>query len=186
MWYSFTVSLEYISYVDEQGNLTGETAEKLTAHNASTRKHLAFSIYLFDEDGIFLMTKRAKTKKVWPGVLTNSCCGHPAPGESTEDAIRRRCNYELGINQVTDIKCLLSDYSYITDPYNGIVENEFCPVFMGRIAKKSIKPNPDEVDQVIWLTWDEYRARIAAQPELFSFWTKEQTERIDASVRESI
>lgn len=175
---------EYISYVDKDGRLTGETAEKFGAHNSETRKHLAFSCYLFDQDGEFLVTKRASTKKVWPNVTTNSCCGHPAPGESFEDAIQRRCKYELGIETISDIRCVLKDYSYITPPYNGIVENEFCPVFVARTERDQVRPNPDEVGDAFWVTWDKFIELQTTQPDEFSFWCKEQTQLINEKIRD--
>jgi len=87
---------ELIVLCDERGTPTG-TAEKWSSHHGRTPLHLAFSCYVFDEAGAFLTTRRALTKKVWPGVWTNSVCGHPAPAESFVDAIARRVGYELGM-----------------------------------------------------------------------------------------
>jgi isopentenyl-diphosphate delta-isomerase len=146
--------MEYIVFVDEDGTPTGETGEKLASHSADTKLHLAFSCYIFNENGDVLVTRRADSKKVWPSVWTNSVCGHPAPDESFEDAIQRRSQYELGLS-VTDIEIQLPNYRYKTPPYNGIIENEFCPVFF---AKTNVdpNPNPDEVSAYRWLNWDEF------------------------------
>jgi len=85
---------EQIVFVDENGQPNGEVGPKLESHTANTRLHLAFSCYIFRKsDNKFLVTQRALSKKVWPGVWTNSVCGHPAPGEAIEDAIRRRASY---------------------------------------------------------------------------------------------
>src|SRR5687767_11740101 len=95
---------EQIVFVDESGTPTGEIGPKLASHGADTRLHLAFSCYIFrNGDGNFLVTQRALSKKVWPGVWTNSVCGHPAPGEAMENAIRRRAAYEVGIKNLRDI-----------------------------------------------------------------------------------
>ncbi|MEX0789777.1 MAG: NUDIX domain-containing protein, partial [Actinomycetota bacterium] len=67
---------ELIVLVDEQGNPTGR-AEKSSSHHLDTPLHLAFSCYVFDDRGRLLATRRANSKKVWPGVWTNSVCGHP-------------------------------------------------------------------------------------------------------------
>jgi isopentenyl-diphosphate delta-isomerase len=87
---------ELIVLVDERGRARG-TAEKWSSHHEDTPLHLAFSCYVFDDSGAFMATRRALTKKVWPGVWTNTVCGHPAPGESFADAIQRRLDYELGM-----------------------------------------------------------------------------------------
>ena len=97
---------ELIVYVDDQGVPTGETAPKLDAHTNHTRLHAAFSCYIFNDNGQILVTRRALTKKVWPGVWTNSVCGHPGPGEMDDDAIVRRAEYELGMT----IDDILGDY----------------------------------------------------------------------------
>ena len=82
--------MERIYYVDNNDQQTGESDEKLHAHHADTKLHAAFSCYIFNDKGQLLVTKRAETKKVWPDVWTNSCCGHPHPDESREDAVKRR------------------------------------------------------------------------------------------------
>ena len=87
---------ELIVLVDESGTPIG-SAEKLSSHHADTPLHLAFSCYVFDDEGRFLATRRSSQKKVWPGVWSNSVCGHPLPGEAVVAAIRRRLRYELGM-----------------------------------------------------------------------------------------
>jgi len=165
---------EQIVFVDEQGKPTGETGPKLASHTANTRRHLAFSCYIFRRsDNRFLMTQRALSKKVWPGVWTNSVCGHPAPGELLEAAIRRRAAYELGLHKLEGIECVLPAYTYTTPPYNGIIENEFCPVYVAYVDTEP-QPNPGEVEAYKWLAWPDYVALLRAQPEAISYWAKDQ------------
>ncbi|MEK7153157.1 MAG: isopentenyl-diphosphate Delta-isomerase [Patescibacteria group bacterium] len=165
---------EQIVFVREDGTPTGETGPKLESHNSETKLHLAFSCYIFrPSDNRFLVTQRAATKKVWPGVWTNSVCGHPAPGEPIEDAIRRRAKYELGINTLTNITCVLPAYRYTTPPYNGIVENEFCPVFVAWTSA-DVQRNLDEVEMYQWLEWLEYVHMLQGGTATVSFWAKDQ------------
>ncbi len=170
---------EQIVFVDENGQPTGETGPKLQSHTADTRLHLAFSCYIFRKrDNKFLVTQRALTKKVWPGVWTNSVCGHPLPGEQLEDAIRRRALYEVGLEKLHDITCVLPTYRYKTPPYNGIVENEFCPVFVAYTPEYSVRLNPEEVATFEWLSWSEYGRMLQDKADQMSYWAKDQYKQL--------
>ena len=92
---------DVVELVDESGRVIGQAA-RTTIHNGSTPRHRAFSVYLIDTAGRVLLTRRALSKLTWPGVWSNSCCGHPRPGETDAAAIRRRVHEELGV-EVTDI-----------------------------------------------------------------------------------
>ncbi len=167
-----------IVFVDDAGRPTGETGPKLASHTANTKRHLAFSCYILRRsDNAFLMTQRALAKKVWPGVWTNSVCGHPAPGEAIEDAIRRRAAFEFGMHDVQDIRVVLPSYIYTTPPYNGIIENEFCPVYVAYTDSEP-QPNPDEVEAFRWLSWAEYAQLLHNQPDDMSYWAKDQYKQL--------
>lgn len=167
------MSEELIVFVNESGKPTGETGAKLASHHLHTQLHLAFSCYLFRKsDRHVLITRRAKTKKVWPGVWTNSMCGHPGPGEKIEEAIKRRAKYELGITQLQGINCLIPDFIYKTEPYNGVIEHEFCPVFMA-VCDGRLALNPKEVEAYEWLPWQQFVRRILDYPDT-SYWAQKQ------------
>lgn len=92
--------------VDEQGQPVG-VAPKNMVHTAETPLHLAFSCHVLNGNGEVLITRRALSKKTWPGVWTNSFCGHPTPGESITDALTRharggaRCHAREGKHRIT-------------------------------------------------------------------------------------
>src|SRR5476651_1797255 len=151
--------MEMIVLVDSEGNEIG-TAPKLSSHHAATPLHRAFSCYIFDHSGHFLVTRRAQSKKVWPGVWTNSVCGHPGPGESFEAALIRRTQYELGMS-VSHIEVVLPDYRYTTPPFRGIIENEICPIYRA-VATSDPRPNPAEVEDYSWMTWSDYASALKA------------------------
>ena len=130
--------------VDDDGNPVG-TAEKATVHGARTPRHLAFSCYGFDGAGRLLVTRRARDKATFPGVRTNTCCGHPAPDEPLANAVRRRLRHELAVD-VADLDLLLPDFAYRASA-NGIEEHELCPVFVGTVVGTP-RPRPDEVESV--------------------------------------
>lgn len=174
---------EQVVFVDKNGKPTGEVGPKLASHTAHTKLHLGFSCYIFRKsDHRFLLTQRAVSKKVWPGVWTNSVCGHPAPGETVEDAIRRRAKDELGLKHLEALQCVLPNYTYKTPPFKGVIENEFCPVFVA-FTDDTVHPNPDEVEMYRWLSWDEYVAMLTdpAHADKMSYWAKDQYEHLATS-----
>ncbi|SRR6266568_395336 len=149
---------------------------KLEAHHANTPLHRAFSVYVFNKAGKFLLTQRALKKKVFPGVWTNSCCGHPGPDEATEDAIKRRLAFELGLKP-ENLRLILPNYRYRAE-MNGIVENEICPVYIATVSKDP-KPNPKEVEDYEWIEWQEFLKRLKETPEKYSPWCTEQAELLN-------
>jgi isopentenyldiphosphate isomerase len=81
-----------------------------------------------DRGGRVVVTRRALSKLTWPGVWSNSCCGHPHPGETDVAAVHRRVREELGV-EVTNVELLLTNFRYTaTDPH-GLVENEHWHVY---------------------------------------------------------
>jgi isopentenyl-diphosphate delta-isomerase len=177
---------ERVVLVDERGNPIGEQS-KSAVHHARTPLHLAFSLYLFDADGRLLMTRRALSKLTWPGVWTNSCCGHPMPGESMPDAVTRRLAQETGL-QVTDLREVLPDFAYRVQDVSGIWENEICPVYVGTVVPagaadqggQPLTPNPDEVMDWTWVDRADIARSMARTPFAFSPWAVLQMERLVA------
>ena len=165
--------LESVVLLNDRREPVGQQP-KSSVHHAETPLHLAFSLYLFDVDGRLLMTRRALSKLTWPGVWTNSCCGHPMPGESMTDAVRRRVFAELGIG-VEDLRMVLPDFSYRARDVSGIWENEVCPVFTARLSPSAVlRPHADEVMDVAWSDPVGVVAAAASTPFAFSPWAVEQ------------
>jgi isopentenyl-diphosphate delta-isomerase len=150
---------------------------KRMVHHHATPLHLAFSCYLFDHDGNFLVTRRAATKRTWPGVTTNSCCGHPSPDETLTIAIKRRIVQELGLD-ATDIKPVLPAFSYKAEMDNGIVENEICPVFVGFADPAALAPDPEEVDSTEWVSWPAFAAAVLSGERQVSPWCALQVRQL--------
>lgn len=168
---------DLVVLVDETGNPIG-TQHRLSVHTDDTPLHLAFSVYLFDSEGRVLMTRRAWTKLTWPSVLTNSCCGHPKPGEDFESAITRRVAEELGL-AVESVRVALPDFRYRARDASGLVENEICPVFVGFVRDTTPQPNPDEVAEYAWVTWADLAAAAQAVPCELSPWSALQIPQLD-------
>ncbi|MCL0120704.1 isopentenyl-diphosphate Delta-isomerase [Corynebacterium pygosceleis] len=167
---------ELVVLADDGGKPTG-TAPKATVHTTDTPLHLAFSCYLIGGAGEVLLTRRALGKRTWPGVWTNSMCGHPGPGEDTVGALLRRGTQELGLKpeDLTDVTCVLPDFRYRAVDSSGIVEFEICPVYTARLAPgATVAPLPDEVDQMAWSTPSRLVDAVRCAPFAFSPWMGEQ------------
>jgi isopentenyl-diphosphate delta-isomerase len=158
---------ETVILVDDAGSRVG-TATKTEVHTQDTRLHLAFSCHVVDADGLVLVTRRALSKQTWPGVWTNSVCGHPAPDEEMTAAVRRRARFELGL-ELSDIQVLVPDFRYRATDASGIVENEICPIFTARTSDVP-RPHPDEVMDLRWLTPAELVQAVEAAPWALSPW----------------
>ena len=169
--------LDQVVLLDEDGTPTG-TADRTGVHGHATPLHLAFSAHILNPRGQVLITRRALSKKTWPGVWTNSCCGHPRPGESIEDAIRRRVREELGLS-IDRLSPLLPDFRYQATDASGIVENEICPVHLATIGDDvDPRPDPDEVCEWAWVSWRDLQTAITATPQVFSPWSVSQVRAI--------
>lgn len=171
---------EQVVLLDESGRSIG-SAPKHTVHTDQTPLHLAFSCYVFDEDNRFLLTQRAMHKTTWGGVWTNSCCGHPAPGEDIRVGVQRRVSEELGL-ELTGLKLLLPGYRYRVTMANGIMENEMCPVF---VATTDTQPrlDPEEVAASRWMPWQEFRRDVLAGTLAISPWCVDQVRQLPEDPR---
>lgn len=170
-------SRELVVLLDDAGRRIG-TAPKSEVHHDSTPLHLAFSCYLFDDAGQVLLTRRALDKRAFPGVWTNSFCGHPGPEESLNDAVERRAREELGVG-VAELRCVLPDFRYRVVDACGVVENEVCPVFCAR-AVGTVDAAPGEIIDSAWVRWDQLRAAVEF-PWAISPWAIEQVPLLDAA-----
>ncbi|HET7327724.1 MAG TPA: isopentenyl-diphosphate Delta-isomerase [Nocardioidaceae bacterium] len=167
--------VEKVVLLDEQGNAIG-VAPKRDVHHERTPLHLAFSCYVFDTEGALLITRRAGHKKTWPGMWTNTACGHPAPGEDIFEAVQRRMHQELGI-AVRGLRVVLPEFRYRAVMDNGVTENEICPVFMATTVDRPT-PDADEVGDTAWVPWPTFRDDVVQRRRQVTPWCIEQVEQL--------
>ncbi len=164
---------EQVVLVDAGGQAIG-TELKSAVHHQDTPLHLAFSAYLFRPatDGVdLLVTRRASDKATFPGVWSNSVCGHPAPGERLREAVRRRATKELGL-RVRELRLVLPRFSYRAE-MDGVVEHELCPVYVA-FAEGEPTPDADEVGDFEWVPWAVYARDVTEGRREVSTWSREQ------------
>lgn len=168
-----------LELVDETGATIG-TAEKLSAHLPPGRLHRAFSVFLFDGEGRLLLQRRAAGKYHSPGVWSNTCCGHPYPGEPPFVAAARRTAEELGVAPALMREAGTVRYNH-PDPASGLVEQEYNHLFVG-VVTAPLDPDPEEIGETAFVSPAELAALRAAGP--FSAWFPTVLEAALPAVRE--
>jgi isopentenyl-diphosphate Delta-isomerase len=154
-----------LELVDERGRTVG-IAEKLAAHRAPGQLHRAFSVFLFDSEGRLLLQRRAMSKYHSPGVWSNTCCGHPYPGEQPFVAAARRTAEELGAAPAVMQEAGTVRYNH-PDPASGLVEQEYNHLFVGQLSAAP-DPDPEEIGEIAFVTAQEL-AELRESAE-FSAW----------------
>lgn len=158
---------EYVILVDADDRPTG-TAEKLEAHRLGVL-HRAFSVLIWDSAGRMLLQQRAADKYHSGSLWTNTCCGHPRPGEDVAAAAQRRLAEEMGFSTPL---AALGTIQYRAAFDNGLTEHEVVHVFRG-LHDGPVNPDPREAESYDWRTLHDIRRDIARAPERYSFWFRE-------------
>lgn len=150
--------------VNESDQVIGSIG-KMEAHRKALL-HRAFSIFIFNSKGEMLLQQRAPNKYHSGGLWTNACCSHPAPGEDTAIAARRRLQEEMGF--ITNLKPIF-EFTYKTVFDNGLTEYEYDHVFTG-IYDESFEPNKEEVKDYCFKSLDEIDSSLQMHSQKYSAW----------------
>lgn len=153
--------------VDEQDRETG-TAGKMDAHRNGGCLHRAFSVIVFSPEGRMLLQRRAATKYHSQSLWTNTCCSHPAPGETTLAAAHRRLREEMGFDTPLE-EAFAFVYKATLD--TGLTEHEYDHVFVGEYSGEP-HCDPGEVEDWAWVDPQELSRDIRRHPERYTEWFK--------------
>lgn len=157
---------DHVVLVDEHDRAVG-TMGKLEAHRSAVL-HRAFSVFVFNSNGHLLLQRRAIGKYHSGGLWSNTCCGHPRPGEHVADAASRRLGEEMGFT------CALRpqfDFTYKADVGGGLIEHEFDHVFFGS-SDTLPTPDPEEAEEWRYVDPAFLLNEIRATPEHFTVWLR--------------
>ena len=167
---------EHVVLLDERGRAAG-TAEKATAHTCATAFHLRV---LLPHRGrvTAACSSRAGPSRSAPG---------RAPGRTGAAATRSSarpcatpssagCATSSGLH-VVRASVALPDFAYRAEMPDGTVEHELCPVVIAEVAGP-ITPDPDEVDDLVWLPWADVVERGDREPWSLSPWSVEQVRQL--------
>lgn len=166
---------EQVILVNESDEPIGEM-EKMLAHEQGLL-HRAFSVFIFNPKGEVMLQQRALNKYHSPGLWTNTCCSHPRPGETTEQAASRRLKEEMGFDCTLQHKF---SFIYKVQFDNGLYEHELDHVYTG-VYEGEPSLNPDEVNTFKWMKWEQLLVDVNTNASDYTFWLRqilEQHQRI--------
>lgn len=155
---------EKVILVDNDDRETG-TMEKMAAHHGA-HLHRAISVFITDSEGRWLLQRRTLTKYHSKGKWSNTCCSHPAPGESSLEAAKRRLMQEMGMQ--ARLKDLFI-FRYKAELENNLTEHEIDHVFVG-VTDVLPRPNPEEVMDYRYISFNELNDELLSNPDQFSAW----------------
>ncbi len=157
---------EYVILVDEQDQKLG-LMEKMEAHQKGLL-HRAFSVFVFNDKGQFLLQQRAFSKYHSGGLWTNTCCSHPRDGETVLEAASRRLNEEMGF--VVPLEFQFS-FIYFRELDNDLIEHELDHVVFGKFTGIPAI-NIDEVVSYKYIDKEELIKDMKANPNNYTEWFK--------------
>jgi isopentenyl-diphosphate delta-isomerase len=156
--------LEQVILVDPQDHAIG-AREKVEAH-VRGELHRAFSIFVLNAEGQLLMQRRAEAKYHTAGLWSNTCDGHPRPGETVLQAAQRRLAEEMGVS------CPLVEraaFPYRAELGKGLTEHEIDHLLIGRYDGDPT-PDPAEASEWKWMDLQAVAEDVEAHPEHYVPW----------------
>ena len=152
--------------VDTEDNELGYM-EKMEAHQKGAL-HRAFSIFIFNSKGEILLQKRNKEKYHSGGLWSNTCCSHPFPFETTNNAAHRRLKEEMGM-QVDLFPAFSFRYKAYLD--QDLIEHELDHVFIG-FSNARPYINEQEVEDYRYVLPETIEKELENNPGDYTSWLK--------------
>lgn len=159
------------------------TADKMQAHEKGLL-HRAFSIFVVREtngDKELLLQQRALSKYHCAGLWSNTCCSHPQLGENVKQSAINRLYEELGLT--VDSLTWVDSHCYKAKLSNNLIEHEFDHLFVKKLSKQElnelqIHPNPEEVNEITWLSINQILRDMQDTPNKFTPWFKDTFNKV--------
>lgn len=160
--------MELFDVIDEDGNKTGQVKERGVAHRDGTL-HATVHIWIVrpnQESGYdVLLQKRSECKDSNPGAYDISSAGHVSAGDELMESALREMKEELGIHAREDqLQFIGTHRGQFEAEFHGkpFRDNERSIVYLYRepVDIKNLKLQESEVEEVIWMDFEECRRGI--------------------------
>ncbi|MBM3418356.1 MAG: isopentenyl-diphosphate Delta-isomerase [Bacteroidetes bacterium] len=141
--------------------------EKLEVHQKGLL-HRAFSVLIFNSNNELLLQRRGFGKYHSEGLWSNTCCSHPNPGESIQDAGRRRLIEEMGMD--VELKEAFQ-FIYKARLDKHLTEFELDHVLIG-YSDNTPHLNLEEVSAFAWKSIEAIKKDMDVNPTHYTKWFK--------------
>ena len=158
--------IEQVILVDQSDCQIG-VMEKIEAHRQGIL-HRAFSIFIINNESELLLQQRAINKYHSGGLWTNTCCSHPKPGDSTDQAAKLRLQEEMGI--ACDLNPVFQ-FNYKAKLDNGLTEHEIDHVYLGKFNGVPVV-NEHEVSDWKYASIPAIQKDLENNPRVYTSWFK--------------
>ena len=159
--------MEYLDIVDENGNPTGEVAERKEAHAKGLPHRTAHVWIARERHGAvqILLQKRCKDKDSFPECYDISSAGHIPAGVDYIPSALRELKEELNLDVKPEelLDCGMTRLS-ITSQFHGepFVDNQIAKVFLlwKDIEESDITVQKEEIDSVLWIDFEQCKSAV--------------------------
>ena len=117
---------ELLDIVDENDQVVGQDTKANKFEKELISRNVA--IFLMDNEGNLLITKRASHKKSFPNRYDLAACGNVGAGESYEDAAKRELLEECGV----ECEVMMLNKLFNQASENGKLRQYFTGIFLGK------------------------------------------------------
>ena len=143
---------EFFDVVDEDDNVIGKASREECHKKGLIHRSVMF--FVFNEEGMVLVTKRTKAKDFFPGYRSIVLGGHVHAGESYEEAVAREIEEEVGLK---------AQPFFISSFKKRIPEEKENVKVYGVVVKDRINLNDEELEKGEFLGLEEMEEKLKSQ-----------------------
>ena len=154
--------MEMLDVVDENGDPTGRTVERVKAHTEGIRHRTSHVwIYRLSDDSIqILLQKRSDDKDSYPGCYDISSAGHIPAGQDFIPSAIRELKEELGVDAAPEDLIFCGQRQFEFEEYfhgKDFKDNQVSNVYAlsSDLSEESFRLQKEEVSAVKWIDLDE-------------------------------